>query len=78
MTSREAFESTILNSRSIWIFDEKSNSYPQSGHVQATWVVWQAAIEWASKQAIDAVDKVIPEEAPEYQFCQEAIKESLS
>lgn len=55
MTSREAFESTILNSRSIWIFDEKSNSYPQSGHVQATWVVWQAAIEWSSKSPRNTV-----------------------
>jgi hypothetical protein len=86
MTSHEAFENTVLNSRSIWIFDEKSNSYPQSGHVQATWVVWQTAIEWASKQATEAIAGVrASEEDDVYNSygndiatrCETAIKKAL-
>lgn len=75
MTSREAFEEHMI------MFTGRDMEYHQRNQttgIKHALEAWQAAIEWASKQAIDAVDKVIPEEAPEYQFCQEAIKESLS
>ncbi len=78
MTSREAFEAWLNPGKhagnvSAWI---EPGRYEKATD-QMAWLGWKYAIEWASKQAHDAIEEIDDGEAPEYRACQEVIREAL-